>query len=403
MTWIGLSIGIVLAVFGAVAGTALVSLSRLELTRAVAGQLRGGAGSLSWLAEMEQYLGVTTTLTALGVIVIGAAIPGFLGGFTLAAIALLVMLVVIPFVLLGGYLIPRWLVRPRAEALRSVVIPVLRPLQRAVGLVLPARTVPGAGELRAVWREGAAAGFAADDELIMVGGVITFTERPVRELMTPRTDIVAVSEDDALEHIAAVFAQSGYTRLPVYRGTLDEIVGMLHAFDLFKLRPEDRLPVRPVANAPAGRTCGDLLLDMQRERRHLAVVLDEFGGTLGIVTLEDLLEELVGKIFDEVDVVGSNQGSGGGAMLFEADGALPVSAIEEHFELSLPSSRTSTAGGLLAELAGRIPLAGERFLIRDLEFEVLQASPTRIERVLIRRGPPPPVVLAPPVSGETRG
>lgn len=402
MTWIGLSVGIILAVFGAVAGTALVSLSRLELTRAVAGQLRGGPGSLSWLAEMEQYLGVTATLTALGVIVIGAAIPGFLSGFTLAAIALLVMLVVIPFVLLGGYLVPRWLVRPRAEALRSLVVPVLKPLGRVVGLVLPARAVPGAGELRAVWREGAAAGLAADEELIMVGGVITFTERPVRELMTPRTDIVAVSEDDALEHIAAVFAQSGYTRLPVYRGTLDEIVGMLHAFDLFKLRPEDRLPVRPVANAPAGRTCGDLLLDMQRERRHLAVVLDEFGGTLGIVTLEDLLEELVGKIFDESDVMGSGQGSGGGPLLFEADGALPVSAIEERFELALPSSRTSTAGGLLAELAGRIPLAGERFLIRGLEFEVMQASPTRIERVLIRRGPPAPVVLAPPASGETR-
>jgi magnesium and cobalt transporter len=271
-----------------------------------------------------------------------------------------------------------------------------------LGLVLPARSLPGAGELRAVWREGAAAGLAADDELIMVGGVITFTERPVREVMTPRTDIVAVAEDDPLQHIAAVFAQSGYTRLPVYRGTLDEIVGMLHAFDLFKLRPGDRLPVRPVANAPAGRTCGDLLLDMQRERRHLAVVLDEFGGTLGIVTLEDLLEELVGKIFEEPDVLDSGQGTGGGPLLFEADASVPVSAIEERFGLSLPSSRTSTAGGLLAELAGRIPAPGERFLIRGLEFEVLQASPSRLERVLIRRGPPAPVMLAPPVTGESR-
>lgn len=402
MTWIVLLVGIILAVFGAVAGTALVSLSRLELTRAVAGQLKGGTGSLSWLAEMEQYLGVTAALTALGVIVIGAAIPGFLSGFTLASLALLVVLVVMPFVLLGGYLLPRWLVRPRAESLRSLVVPVLKPLRRVLGLVLPARSVPGAGELRAVWREGAAAGLAADDELVMVGGVITFTERPVREVMTPRTDIVAVAEDDPLEHIAAVFAQSGYTRLAVYRGTLDEIVGMLHAFDLFKLRPGDRLPVRPVANAPAGRTCGDLLLDMQRERRHLAVVLDEFGGTLGIVTLEDLLEELVGKIFEEPDVVDSGQGAGGGPLLFEADASVPVSAIEERFGLSLPSSRTSTAGGLLAELAGRIPAAGERFLIRGLEFEVLQASPSRIERVLIRRGPPAPVVLAPPVSGESR-
>jgi CBS domain containing-hemolysin-like protein len=401
VTWTVLSIGLVLAIFGAVSGTALVSLSRLELTRAVAGQLRGGPGSLSWLAEMDQYLGVTAVLTSLGVIVVGAAIPAFLGGFTLAALALLLVLVAMPAVLLAGYLIPRWLVRPRAEALRNLVVPLLRPLGRVVGLVLPARAVPGAGELRAFWREGAASGLPADDELIMVGGVMTFTERPVRELMTPRTDIVAVSEDDTLGDISAVFAQSGYSRLPVYRGTLDEIVGMLHAFDLFKLKPGDPLPIRPVANAPASRTCGNLLLDMQRERRHLAVVLDEFGGTLGIVTFEDLLEQLVGEVFDE-DEGTTAQAARSGPILFEADGALPIAAIEERFEQSLPSAETSTAGGLLAELAGRIPLAGERFLIRGLEFEVLQASPTRVERVLIRRGPPSPIVLAPSVSGDER-
>ena len=394
MIWLIFSAGLLLAIFGAVAGTALVSLSRLELTRAVAAQLKGAAGSITWLAEMEQYLSVTATLTALGVVVVGAAIPAMFTGFTLAALALLLVLVAVPSVILAGYLIPRWLVRPRAVELRNFVVPVLRPLSRAVGLLLPARAVPGAGELRAVWREGAAAGLAADDELIMVGGVMTFTERPVREVMTPRTDLVAVSEEDTLEDIAQVFAQSGYSRLPVYRGTLDEIVGMLHAFDLFKLKPGDRLPVRPVAIAPASRTCGDLLLDMQRERRHLAVVLDEFGGTLGIVTLEDLLEQLVGEIFDEHDGH-AGRDAGAGPLVFEADGSTPIAGIEERFEISLPKARTSTAAGLLAELAGRIPQPGERFLIRGLEFDVLQASPTRVERVIVRRGPPTPVVLAP--------
>jgi CBS domain containing-hemolysin-like protein len=393
------SLGLLLAIFGAVAGTALVSLSRLELTRAVAGQLRGSTGSLSWLAEMEEYLGVTATLTALGVVIVGAVIPALFTGFTLAALGLLLVLVAVPLVILAGYLIPRWLVRPRAMALRNLVVPVLRPLTRVVGILLPAAPVPGASELRAVWREGAVSGLAADEELIMVGGVMTFTERPVREVMTPRTDLVAVSEGDPLEDIAQVFAQSGYSRLPVYRGTLDEIVGMLHAFDLFKLRPGDRLPIRPVAVAPASRTCGDLLLDMQRERRHLAVVLDEFGGTMGIVTLEDLLEELVGEIFDEHDGHVTAEG-GAGPGLIEADGATPVAAIEERFGRPLPSARTSTVSGLLAELAGRIPQAGERFLVRGLEFDVLQATPTRVERVLVRRAPPAPVILAPPVTAD---
>ena len=401
MIWFIFSTGLLLAIFGAVAGTALVSLSRLELTRAVAAQLKGATGSITWLAEMEQYLSVTATLTALGVVVVGAAIPALFTGFTLLALALLLVLVAVPSVILAGYLIPRWLVRPRAVGFRNFVVPVLRPLSRAVGLLLPARTVPGAGELRAVWREGAASGIAADDELIMVGGVMTFTERPVREAMTPRTNLVAVSEEDSLDDISQVFGQSGYSRLPVYRGTLDEIVGMLHAFDLFKLKSGDRLPVRPVAVAPASRTCGDLLLDMQRERRHLAVVLDEFGGTLGIVTLEDLLEQLVGEIFDEHDGHAAPE-TGAGPLVFEADGATPIAGIEEHFEVDLPRARTSTAAGLLAELAGRIPQPGERFLIRGLEFDVLQAGPTRVERLIIRRGPPSPVVLAPTLDRGPR-
>lgn len=401
MIWIALLTGLLLAIFGAVAGTALVSLSRMELTRAVAGQLKGDTGSLSWLAEMEGYLGVTATLTSLGVIVVGASLPPFLSGFTLAVSGLLLLIVAVPAVLLVGYLLPRWLARPRAESLRNLIVPILRPLTRLVGVMLPARVVPGAGELRAVWREGAAAGLAVDDELIMVGGVLTFTERAVREVMTPRTDLVAVGEDDPLEEIAQVFAQSGYTRLPVYRGTLDEIVGMLHAFDLFRLKPGDHLPIRPVANAPASRTCGDLLLDMQRERRHLAVVLDEFGGTLGIVTLEDLLEELVGEIFDEFDE-GAQPPAGGGPVLYETDGTTPIEALEERFEVTLPRARTSSIGGLLVELAGRIPPVGERFLIRGLEFDVLQASPTRVERILIRRATGAPVVLARTLAGENR-
>jgi len=172
---------------------------------------------------------------------------------------------------------------------------------------------------------------------------------------------------------------------------------MLHAFDLFKLQPGDPLPVRPVAVTPASRSCGDLLLDMQRERRHLAVVLDEFGGTLGIATLEDLLEELVGEIFDEHD---EEAGAAPGAMtaVFETDGNVSPEAIQERFGVLLPSGRATTIGGLVVEWAGRIPSAGERFVVRGLELDVIQASPTRIERLLIRSSPTPAVPLLPGTS-----
>jgi CBS domain containing-hemolysin-like protein len=210
--------------------------------------------------------------------------------------------------------------------------------------------------------------------------------------MTPRTEIVAVSEDTRLSDIARVFAESGYSRIPVYRRTLDEVVGMLHAFDLLRLRPDDALPVRPVAVVPATRSCGDLLLDMQRERRHLGVVIDEFGGTLGLVTLEDLLEELVGEIFDEHDD-GAVAPIPAASAVLEADGAAPASAVEERFGVTLPRGGAATLGGLVAELAGRIPSPGERFMLAGLEIDILHASPARIERMLVRRGPVAPARL----------
>ncbi|MBA3497946.1 MAG: HlyC/CorC family transporter [Gemmatimonadales bacterium] len=393
MSWLAVAVGLIVAAFGATAGAALITVSRAELTHAVSRRLRGATPSLAWLTQVDAYLTAASATTSLGVLVVGAALPGLAGSGAPRLVAALALLGV-PVVLFAAYLVPRWLTRPRAETVAARVIPLLRPWSRVLGLMLPARVATRPTDLRSIWREGAAVGLRADDELFLVGGVMAFSVRPVREVMTPRTDIVAVDEHDALEDIRLVFAQSGYSRIPVFRGTLDDIIGMLHAFDLFRLTPGDPLPVRPVALTPASRSCGDLLLDMQRERRHLAVVLDEFGGTLGIATLEDLLEELVGEIFDEHDDEARAEPAGGPA-LFETDGNLPPDAIEERFGVALPEGRSTTIGGLLAEWAGRIPSAGERFSVRGLEFDVLEASPTRIERLLIRSGAAPAVPLLP--------
>jgi putative hemolysin len=389
--WLVVAIGLLIAVFGATAGAALITVSRAELTRAVGRRLRGATPSLSWLAEVDAELTAASATTSLGVLIVGAALPALLAGSGRLPVALLA-LVGVPLVLLAAYLVPRWLTLPRAQGVADRVMPLLRPWSRVLGLVLPARTAKRPTDLRAIWREGAAVGLRADDELVMVGGVMAFSVRPVREVMTPRTDLVAVDEDAPLEDIRQVFAQSGYSRIPVYRGTLDEIVGMLHAFDLFKLRPGDPLPVRPVAVTPASRACGDLLLDMQRERRHLAVVLDEFGGTLGIATLEDLLEELVGEIFDEHDEEVRPEPAAG-PTVFETDGNLSPEAIEERFGVALPTGQSTTVAGLIVEWAGRIPNPGERFLVRGLELDIIEASPTRIERVIIRAGGVPAVTL----------
>jgi len=143
----------------------------------------------------------------------------------------------------------------------------------------------------------------------------------------------------------------------------------------------DRLPLRPVLAIPASRRCADVLFEMQRERRHLAVVLDEFGGTAGIVTLDDLLGELVGEIFDERDGVTADAGE---TELLDVDGALGVQEIADRFGVTLPGGR-ETLGGMLTTALGRIPRIGERVVLGQLEFDVVQASATRVERVIVRR------------------
>lgn len=394
MIWGVFAIGLALTLLGSMAGAALVYVSRAELARAVSRQLRGGSSALAWLSRIESILTAAAATSAFGVILLGAAFPAVFARQGAVLLAPLIALVAVPFVLFSGYLAPRWLSASRAERVTSIAMPLLEPWARFLSVLLPARRPSRATEFRTLWREGAAVGLRADEDLRTVGGVMAFASRPVREIMTPRTDLIAIAEDATLSDIVDVFAQSGYSRIPVYRGTLDEIVGMLHAFDLFKLRPGDPLPVRPVVIAAPGRAAGELFLDMQRERRHLAVVIDEFGGTLGLVSLEDLLEELVGEIYDEHDHVPEVAPRPRGVVLVDVDGSTPTADLAARFEVPLPSSGATTIGGLLAELAGRIPAAGERFTIGGLEVDVVTASATRVERVLVRPGPVALVPLA---------
>jgi magnesium and cobalt transporter len=390
--WAVVFLGLALSIFGATAGAALVTVSRSALARAVSRRLRGADASLNELRQVDFYLAAASATTSLGILLLGGSVPAVFAGASSIRSGAIIALLAVPVVLFGAYLVPRWFSERRAESVARRVLPVLRPWSALVGVLLPARGSGRPDELRSIWREGAAVGVGPDEELRTVGGVLAFAQRPVRAVMTPRTDVVAIPEDAPLEEIRQVFAGSGYSRIPVYRGTLDEIVGMLHAFDLFKVGPGDPLPIRPVAAAPASRSCGDLLLDMQRERRHFAVVLDEFGGTLGIASLEDLLEELVGEIFDEHDEE-ARTGTTAGVELFEADATTPAAAIAAHFGATFPRGQATTAAGLLAELLGRIPNIGERVVLGGLEFDVVQASPTRIERMIVRPGPVPLTVL----------
>ena len=390
MTWIIIAAGFLIAWLGAAGAASLVSTSRSALADVISRRLRGGDDSLDWVPRTEREVAAAIAATSFGVALVGAAIPGVFSTATLPMLGFLVVVIVVPLTLTGAYLVPRWVTLPRSERVVKLLRPLLRGWGTLLGFVLPSRAEDAAEDVRSLAREGRVSGLAGD-ELVMVGGVMSFAERPVRAVMTPRTEMVAVPDDASYRMVMEIFAESAYTRVPVYRNTLDEIVGMIHAFDLFKLRPDDALPVRPVSFAPESRAAGDLLLDMQHERRHLAVVLDEFGGTAGIVTLEDLLEALVGEIADEDEAPPVPLEVS--AELLELDGAAEPEVVAEHFHVTLPGGEAATFGGLLAELAGRIPVAGERFICAGLEVEVLHASPTRVERLLVRRAGTPITTL----------
>lgn len=386
MSWLILLAGFLIACVGSAGAASLVATARAVLADVISRRLRGSADSLAWVPQTERQVAAAIAATSFGVALVGAAIPGLFDTATLPTLGVLILLLVVPVTLIGAHLVPRWVTLPRAERVVALLRPLLTAWGAMLGFVLPSREADAADDVRALAREGRVSGLEGD-ELVMVGGVMAFAERPVRAVMTPRTDVVAVPHDASSQVVMALFTESGYTRIPVYRHTLDDIIGMIHAFDLFQRRENDAMPVRPVSFAPESRAAGDLLIDMQRERRHLAVVLDEFGGTAGIITLEDLLEALVGEIADE-DQAETTIATGPSELL-ELDGAVEPSAVSEHFQVLLPRGEAASFGGLLAELAGRIPLAGERFQLAGLEVEVLQASPTRLERLLVRRAGTP--------------
>jgi putative hemolysin len=206
--------------------------------------------------------------------------------------------------------------------------------------------------------------------------------------MTPRTAIVAFPEGMPAAEAAHVLQQSGYSRYPVYRGSLDEVIGVAHTLDLLGRQPEDPVLVHPPLTVPGTMRAADLMLEMQRGGRHLAVVLDEFGGTAGLVTFEDLLNDLVSELFEPATAAQPAAGR-----VIEVEGNALATELAEKLGLPLSSGDTQTVAGLLIQALGRIPRTGERFAFQGLEFDVLAASATRVERVAVRVGPVRTVAL----------
>lgn len=216
-----------------------------------------------------------------------------------------------------------------------------------------------------------------------------------RELLTPRIDIVGVPIEADLDEVLRIVHSSQFTRLPVYNGDIDDIIGFLHIRDIFLLKEEERAAfkleeyIRPPIFVPEQKRADDLLLHMRKEKAHIAVVVDEYGGTSGLVTLEDLLEEVVGEIQDEYDLVYA-----GPEVTRLTPGVVSLAAacsmadLEKAFDAKLPESRdVNTIAGLFMREYGRIPDEGDRVLFEGIELIVHRMRGQRILRLLARLAP----------------
>lgn len=247
-------------------------------------------------------------------------------------------------------------------------------------------------EIHELIEAGKEEGIVDEQEREMINAILELDHTVVREIMVPRTDMAAISvEAQVREAIDAIIA-CGHSRMPVFDGTLDNIIGVLYAKDLLKCWgvTDSKIHLRDLIRepffTPETKTLELLLQEFKKKKIHLAIVVDEYGGTSGLVTIEDLLEQIVGDIQDEYDMeeelyIVNPDGS------LTSDARLPIEELEEQLQLEIERDKFDTVGGLVAHLAGGIPAAGNTVCCAGLTIEILEADPRKVKLVRIIRTP----------------
>jgi len=236
-------------------------------------------------------------------------------------------------------------------------------------------------------------GIIEKDQADLIEQVVEFSDKRVREVMTPRPDIIAVSADATLEEFHAKCVETGHTKLPVYEKSIDDIAGIAHSQDLLTIADADlpkrkvRELMKPVLFIPETKVGSELLKEMRRKDQSLAVVIDEHGSVAGIATMEDLVEEIVGESSEQkAEAVAEIVNEGGGAMVLP--GGLPIEELEDqlgaHFHENSGETVTTIAG-LLSHASGKVPAPGDKIELEGYRFEVLEANQTKVLRVRVRK------------------
>jgi magnesium and cobalt transporter len=302
----------------------------------------------------------------------------------------LYLLLCVAVVWVVGDLLPRLLAAIAPDLARLVrpgaaqSLAIFRPLFHLVTLV-------DQRGMRPVAAPGRGTGATPRDAMI---GVFALSDMTVAEVMTPRIDIVGVDLADSRDEVVGTLSRAEHARLPVFEGQPDAVAGVVYAKDMLAHLDDDpnaarwTALIRPVPFVPEGKTLDRQLRDFQRGPSHLAVVVDEFGGTAGLITLEDILEQVVGEIHDEYDVDEVEPVVAVDADTYRVLGGVALTELEALFHQDLGHEDVSTVGGLVLAQLGRVPRAGDHVRVGDVDLEVEQVARRRVRRVLARRVKP---------------
>lgn len=399
--WLGIVAAILVAGFFTLAELALVSIGRLRLRHWVRETIRGG-----WIAEdtldhpyrllSPILVGHTLAVTAAAVLVAEALSGPDRGAFGLTA---RVCLVVLPPLYLFGEIVPRAVARARGPRLFRAVSLILlacgwlfRPFTAAADRVsrlliglFGFRLERGGAftrrTLETLLLESERVGVVEPAEREIIAGVFEFGRTPVENVMTPQPRMVVAPALARAGEITEIIRRTGYSRVPLYHGTPDRIMGMVHVFDLLRL-PADEMPrPRPVVFTQPTNQCDDLLLEMKRRRCHLAIVV-RAGRAVGMVTMEDLVEELVGEIRDEHDNRAATEED---PQSLVVDGHRSITEIDAEHGLDIRSDESGTVAEFVAGRFGRVPRPGESIRCGRSTIEVIDSTPQRVRRIRLRR------------------
>jgi CBS domain containing-hemolysin-like protein len=340
--------------------------------------------------------GLATALLARGIGVQNA------GGLPLVIVGMAI------FVVVFELLVPLLIVRRDPERVLEVLLPTFSPFARLLGpiAIWSARTVGAArraipspatdaiddeaGEMSKAYLEDAEQdGSIEGEERRLLQSIVDFGDTLVREVMTPRPDIVAIREDATIGELRALFREQEYSRFPVFKDSLDNISGFVFVKDLVALESgEETRPItlllRPAVIVPESKRVPELLKQFQRQQTQIAIVVDEYGGTAGLVTIEDLLEEIVGEIRDEYDVESDAiEDEGGGRFVF--NGKVDIDEVAQRLGVQIEREGFETVGGYLLTHLGRVPAVGEHVDIDGLHVEVLGVERRRINKVRVSK------------------